>query len=74
MLGRFLLIILGLLFAVWIAVIINFHNLDIHIDHEMDHIESLRKNSRDIMTLSEKQTNTINASSSSDDGQSANRF
>jgi hypothetical protein len=74
MLGRFLIIILGLLFAIWIAVIINFHNFDIHIDHEMDHIESLRKNSLDSgIILNKKQADDINASPSNDDRQTATR-
>ncbi|XBS70755.1 hypothetical protein ABK905_06450 [Acerihabitans sp. KWT182] len=55
MLGRFLVTLLGLLFAAWIAVIMNVHNLAIHIDRGMDHLESLRKNSLDIISLTQKQ-------------------
>ncbi|TKI06343.1 hypothetical protein [Martelella alba] len=55
MLGRFLVTLLGLLFVGWIAVIMNVDNSAIHIDHEMDHLESLRKNSLDIIALTKKQ-------------------
>jgi len=57
MLGRFLVTLLGLLFLAWIAVIVNFHNLAIHIDRGMDHIESMRKSPIDIISLTEKQNN-----------------
>ncbi len=60
MLGRFLVTLLGLLFAAWIAVIVNYHNIAIHIDREMDHIESLRKNSLDIISLTKKQNHAAN--------------
>ncbi|QWA12342.1 hypothetical protein GTU79_06230 [Sodalis ligni] len=63
MLGRFLVTLLGLLFAAWIAVIVNFHNLAIHIDRGMDHLESLRKNSLDIISLTEKQNRAARAES-----------
>ncbi len=63
MLERFLVTLLGLLFAAWIAVIVNFHNLAIHIDRGMDHIESLRKNSLDIISLTEKQNRAARAES-----------
>jgi len=38
-------------------VIVNFHNLAIHIDRGMDHIESMRKSPIDIISLTEKQNN-----------------
>ncbi|WP_213993432.1 hypothetical protein [Sodalis sp. dw_96] len=63
MLGRFLVTLLGLLFAAWIAVIVNFHNFAIHIDRGMDHLESMRKNSLDIITLTEKQESVANGES-----------
>ncbi len=66
MLGRFLVTLLALLFAAWIAVIVNYHNIAIHIDHEMDHLESLRKNSLDIISLTEKQRRAANSASQDD--------
>lgn len=67
MVGRFLVTLLGLLFVAWIAVIMNFHNVAIHIDHEMDHIESLRKSSLDIIALTKKQDQESSLPSSAAD-------